>query len=237
MSTSGFQRARTAEQQQARRDAILVAARTSLAEHALADISLRELSRRVGLSKSNVVRYFPTREAVFLAVLAEDWGAWLDDVGTVLAETAPAETAPAGAAPAGGGHAHGERGRHAAVARIVAESLARHERFCELLSSGQAVLERNVDVDTARWFKQVALDHLARFGELVGGRVPSLTARQRFELAGITWIAVAGAWPATRPGPAVAEALTAPHLAPLAVDLETAITITLTAVLDGMTRP
>ena len=34
-----------------------------------AEVSLRELSRQVGLSKSNVVRYFPTREADFLAVL------------------------------------------------------------------------------------------------------------------------------------------------------------------------
>lgn len=222
MTSDGFQRARTAAQQQQRREAILAAARSLLDERPLEAISLRELGRAVGLSKSNVVRYFPTREAVFLAVLAEDWTAWLDDATESLAARGRART---------------DRGRNAEVARTVAASLARHPRCCELLSAAQAVLERNVDLETARWFKQLALDNLLRLGEALAGRLPALTARQRFEAAAITWITVAGSWPATRPAPAVAQALSAPHLAPLVVDLEVVVTTTLTAVLDGMTRP
>jgi AcrR family transcriptional regulator len=222
VTSTGFQRARTAEQQQQRRDDILAAARSLLADEPLEAISLRELARTVGLSKSNVVRYFPTREAVFLAVLVEDLAVWLDDVAATLS---------------GRGRARSERGRNAEVARAVAASLVRHPRCCELLSAAQGVLERNVDLETARWFKQSALENLVRLGDLVGARVPALTARQRFEVAGLTWITVAGAWPASRPAPAVAQALSAPHLAPLVVDLEAVVTTTLTAVLDGMTRP
>ncbi len=222
VTSTAFQRARTAEQQQQRRDDILAAARSLLADLPLESISLRELARTVGLSKSNVVRYFPTREAVFLAVLVEDSAVWLDDLAEALA---------------GRGRARSGRGRNAEVARAVAASLVRHPRCCELLSAAQGVLERNVDVETARWFKQSALDVLVRLGDAVGGRLPVLTPRQRFEVAGITWITVAGAWPASRPSPPVAEALSTPHLAPLTVDLETVVTTTLTAVLDGMTRP
>ena len=35
-----------------------------LTEKGVAEISLRELSNRVGLAKSNVLRYFDSREAV-----------------------------------------------------------------------------------------------------------------------------------------------------------------------------
>jgi AcrR family transcriptional regulator len=53
-----FQRARSDEQREQRRRAILCAAAAMLAEMPVADLSLNELSRRVGLAKSNVLRYF-----------------------------------------------------------------------------------------------------------------------------------------------------------------------------------
>jgi AcrR family transcriptional regulator len=78
VTAGNFQRARTAQQRDQRRRDVLDAARDMLGQMPLADISLRELSKRIGLAKSNVIRYFPSREAVFLAVLAEDWDGWLD---------------------------------------------------------------------------------------------------------------------------------------------------------------
>ena len=47
-----------------RRSAIMNSAREMLAEKDLAEISLRELSNRIGLAKSNVLRYFDSREAI-----------------------------------------------------------------------------------------------------------------------------------------------------------------------------
>src|ERR1700733_7845369 len=64
-----FQRARNAEQREARRRAILDTAAAMLAEMPVAQVSLNELSRRAGLAKSNVLRYFESREAVLLALL------------------------------------------------------------------------------------------------------------------------------------------------------------------------
>ncbi len=57
----------------ARRLAIMNVAREMLAEKAVGDISLRELSDRVGLAKSNVLRYFDSREAILLEVLDEEF--------------------------------------------------------------------------------------------------------------------------------------------------------------------
>ena len=40
-----------------------------LAEMPVAEVTLNELSRRAGLAKSNVLRYFESREAVLLELL------------------------------------------------------------------------------------------------------------------------------------------------------------------------
>ena len=62
----------------------MAVARAMLAEKSVADISLRELSDRVGLAKSNVLRYFDSREAIFLEVLDEECRCWLDEVDSRL---------------------------------------------------------------------------------------------------------------------------------------------------------
>ena len=66
---TSFQRARSEEQRDPRRRAILDTAAAMLAEMPVAEVSLNELSRRVGLAKSNVLRYFESREAVLLELL------------------------------------------------------------------------------------------------------------------------------------------------------------------------
>ena len=55
-----------------------------LAEMPAAEITLNELSRRVGLAKSNVLRYFESREAVLLELLDSMWQDWLADLETEL---------------------------------------------------------------------------------------------------------------------------------------------------------
>jgi DNA-binding transcriptional regulator YbjK len=80
-----FQRARSAEQREMRRRAILDAAAGMLAEMPVAEVSLNELSRRAGLAKSNVLRYFDSREAVLLELLNSAWQEWLGQLGEGLA--------------------------------------------------------------------------------------------------------------------------------------------------------
>src|SRR5580693_1846669 len=72
-----FQRARSEEQREARRQGILGAAAAMLAEMPVAEVTLNELSRRTGLAKSNVLRYFESREAVLLELLDAAWRDWL----------------------------------------------------------------------------------------------------------------------------------------------------------------
>ncbi|MFC6090306.1 TetR/AcrR family transcriptional regulator [Saccharothrix lopnurensis] len=178
-----FQRARRPEQVEQRRRAILEAARALLREQPLADISLRELSCRVGLAKSNVLRYFDSREAVFLEVLDEEWGAWLDALD-----------------------AEPPTGDEAAVATALASSLAGRRTLAELFGHA-GVLERNITVERARRLKGRAATHSTRLADLVRALLPVLDEDAARHFADAVVVLAAGLWPRADPTEAVARAL------------------------------
>ncbi|WET80816.1 TetR family transcriptional regulator [Amycolatopsis sp. QT-25] len=186
-----FQRARRPEQVEARRAAILGVARELLAERPVSRISLRELSDRVGLAKSNVLRYFDSREAIFLEVLDSIWVVWLDELESEL-------DTPDVAKP---GYE-----REVRVATVIAKSLSQQRLLCELISTMAAVLERNISVETARAFKTRAGERTERLADVVRDRVP-LNAEAAGHFAKTVFILVAGLWPYANPGEAVATVL------------------------------
>src|ERR1700733_5038725 len=128
-----FQRARSDEQRELRRRAILDAAAAMLDEMPVAEISLNELSRRVGLAKSNVLRYFESREAVLLELLDRAAPELLAEISEAL--------------PAGVTSSAPVRRRAHTVAAGLAASFANHPTLCKLLSAQAGVLEHNGSTD------------------------------------------------------------------------------------------
>jgi AcrR family transcriptional regulator len=143
----------------ARRSAIMTIAREMLAEKNLAEISLRELSDRVGLAKSNVLRYFDSREAIFLEVLGEEFQAWLTDLETRLGKPRARKA----------GFATEVR-----VATTMADSLVHAELLCELIASMAVVLERNISGEFARDFKARATANIGAAAQLIARHLPWL---------------------------------------------------------------
>ena len=135
-----FQRARTDEQRSQRRRQILDTAAGMLAEMPVAGLSLNELSRRVGLAKANVLRYFESREAVLLDLLDAEIAEWI----------AGLEQVP----PRDRGTPR-ERGDH--LADIWATSMANRPVLCDLLSAQGAVLEQNISTDVGIQHKRCLL--------------------------------------------------------------------------------
>ncbi|MDT5236569.1 MAG: hypothetical protein QOF47_2556, partial [Mycobacterium sp.] len=66
MDASDFQRARSPEAKQQREDAILAAARSLGAKRGIRQITLTDIADAVGMHKSALLRYFETREQIFL---------------------------------------------------------------------------------------------------------------------------------------------------------------------------
>src|ERR1700741_2988273 len=76
MESSDFQRARSPEAKRQREDAILAEARALGAERGIRQITLTDIADAVGMHKSAMLRYFETREEIFLRLTAEDWQEW-----------------------------------------------------------------------------------------------------------------------------------------------------------------
>lgn len=192
-----FQRARRPEQRELRRQEILDAAEALLAETPAEEISLRELGRRLGVSKTHVVRYFESREGVFLELLNRLRSSWLDAV-TREWPVPPCEP--------------GE------VVRAWAGSLAARPVLCQLWSLLPNVLERNVSAGTVRAYKFTDLEQRTTLADLVRERVPALSGDEALALTRYAVVALVGLWPFSNPTPAIVEATADPGLADSRVD-------------------
>ncbi len=214
-----FQRARSAEQREARRRTILDTAQAMLDEMPVAEVSLNELSRRVGLAKSNVLRYFESREAVLLELLDGALRAWLAEVaGELDAEADPDRPAR-------------ERGER--FAAVVAHSLARHKVLCDLLGAQAAVLEHNVSADVVVRFKRSALTGLDAMAELLRRCVPEV-GDEAVPVCVMAMILTGGLWTHSRPSPSALAAFEAdPALAVLHLDLAPALQNGLSLLIAG----
>ena len=200
-----FQRARSEQQREVRRRAILDAAAAMLAEMPVAQVTLNELSRRVGLAKSNVLRYFESREAVLLELLDSAWQEWLAQLEADLPAMVDAGDPPA---------ARGDQ-----LAAALASSLAARPVLCDLLSAQAAVLERNVSTEVALSYKRAALADVTRLGRLVRRSLGELGEHDAERLAAGTVLVAGALWAHAQPSAAALAAYEAdPALAVLRVD-------------------
>ena len=216
-----FQRARSEEQREARRRAILGAAAAMLAEMPVAEVTLNELSRRAGLAKSNVLRYFESREAVLLELLDSAWQDWLVQLDRDLVGALD-RSAPAAA-------------RSGQLAGAVAASLAARPMLCDLISAQAAVLEHNVSPQVAAQYKRASMTGIAALGGLMLRCVPELGELDAVKLAGVTIMTTGALWPHTQPSAAMLAAYQAdPSLAAMRIDFAATVREILEVLVAGL---
>ncbi len=216
--TIDFTRARSEEQRAQRRARILAVAARLVAESRIGDLSLNELARQVGLAKSNVLRYFPSREAVLLAVHQQVYAEWLD----ALAEELGSPTKPAGADE---------------LAAVIARTAAERPVLCELIANAALVLEHNVSGEVAADYKRGALAHAERLVTLASEVLGELDGEQRLVVAGGVNVALGGAWAVCRPSPGMREAYRRyPELSAFELEFEPTARALLAALLRGVLR-
>ena len=159
MTRSVFLRARRPEHKQQRRDAILDAARDLARESGVRSVSLGAVAETVGLAKSNISRYFGTREEIYLELLAEEWRQYTRAVSERLQDAHDTD----------------------AAITAIAETMVDRPLFCDLLSHLPTSLELNVSIEAARAFKHAVHDHITATGAEVA-RATQLTDREAVEL-------------------------------------------------------
>jgi AcrR family transcriptional regulator len=187
-----FQRARSDEQRALRSQAILDTAAAMLQEMPVADISLNELSRRVGLAKSNVLRYFDSREAVLLELLASSSREWLAHLTAELPSAVRRRSA--------------FKRRAEQLATAISGSLAERPVLCDLMSAQAAVLEHNVSVEAVTSYKLAAIADAEVLAGLVRDALPELSHNDAWRYGVGTWLMTSALWAHARPPEAVLQA-------------------------------
>jgi AcrR family transcriptional regulator len=214
MDTSDFQRARSPEAKQQREDAILAAARSLGAERGIRQITLTDIADAVGMHKSAMLRYFETREQIFLRLTAEDWREWsavlcakLERIGSPTAK---------------------------AVASAFSTTLANRGMFCDLLAQAPLNLERNVSLEAVREFKLVTHNEVDAIVEVMRRLLPGLTERDCIDVIA-TATSLSGAfWQMANPSPEVAALYRGdPRMSHAVFEIEPRVRRVLTAMLKG----
>jgi AcrR family transcriptional regulator len=220
-----FQRARRPEQKQQRREAILGAARQLALRDGVRNVSLTDIAAQAGIHKSALLRYFETREEIFLELTAQAWLGW---VQALHAELDGASGRGAAASALGDGPA-------ALVADVIARSFADRPLLCDLIPHTALNLERHVSVAAVRRYKLTSLGVISDAAGLVRQVLPDLTADECREFVATMATLAGSLWQIANPPPALARLYASePELEQACVDLAPRLRRTAAVLLAGL---
>jgi AcrR family transcriptional regulator len=218
-STPEFQRARRPEHKQQRRDAILTAARQLAVRDGVRAVSLSDIAGAVGIHKSALLRYFETREEIFLELAAAAWRDW--EAG--LSETLTTADRKASATR-----------RKAFVAATLGDSFASRPLFCDLLVHTPLNLERHVSVDAVRRYKLQSLGSVQAVSRQVHGFLPEINEPEARELVSALATITGSLWQIANPPAVLAELYRSdPELAHACVEVRSRLQRTAEVMLAG----
>jgi AcrR family transcriptional regulator len=200
----GFERARQPEQVAQRRESILTATLELFEEVGFDDTRLSDIGQRAGVSKASVYRYFESKEAIFIQLLARETEAWVRVLEGELAARRGAGTIDE-------------------IAGAIADSLAERPHLGSLAAKLSIILEKNVSEDAIRAFKRDQMGLTLRLVNALHASLPALSVEgaQRFLAILITF--QNGLFPAAHPAPAAEAVFAEPEFAPYRVSYRDAL--------------
>ena len=223
MAGSEFERARSPEAKRVRENAILAAADRLAMINGVREVTLTGIADEVGMHKSAMLRYFETREEIFLRLAANAWAEWSAAVRDQLENLTSRRSCGE------------QKWEHTArlIAGTLAQSLVARPLFCDLLAHTPLNLERNVSTDAVRAFKTRAITETAEISAALCAVTPLRIDQAQSVVTTAT--AMAGAlWQMAAPGTHLRDFYASdPELAHSVVDVEPSLTDILNALLTG----
>jgi AcrR family transcriptional regulator len=166
----------------------------------LRELSLNELARRASMTKSNVYRYFESREAVLLALLVDEWTSWFE----ALRQGWPSAGAAANDLDW--------------VMKRLARTTADRPRLGLLTSALPSVLEQNLSEEAIREFKLLSRAFFDEVAAFVATCSPELSRASALQLLQDGIAIIVGLYPLAHPAEAVVRAMRTPELQSLTRD-------------------
>lgn len=209
-------RARREEDKDGRRRALLDAARSLFETQPYQHVKIADVAARAGLAKGTVFVYYPTKQALFLALCEEMLTEWMTSLAIEVEAV---------------------RGRisGARIAKTIAGSLAARPTLVRLLAILGSVLEEEADVERIAAFKTKLLEGLGGAGALLERKLGLLPRGGGAHLLVRTYALVVGLHALCHPTANACAALDAdPRLGALRFDFEQELEGALVLLLRGL---
>jgi AcrR family transcriptional regulator len=208
-----FQRARSQEAKQVRREAILDAAQRLFHEKSYEGLTVDAVAKTSRIAKGTVYLYFGTKEAIFLELLLLEIESWFAALADPLDLLQPGDV----------------RG----VAELLSRSLEERRTLRRLASLLHQTLEQNVDAATVRSFRRRALDSMLVPAARLERCLPQLAPGEGQKLLLDVHAFVIGVGHMAEPGPVVAQVIAEPGFEILRVDFVTKLRELIEMILRG----
>jgi len=176
MKSQDWQRARTGEQVEQRIREIQDAAARLIKTLPYEKVTLLRIAQELNFTRSNVYRYFSTKEEIFLSIYVADMRHWSEDIEQAFSEPLSIEE----------------------FAARWTEILCRQEELLELSPLLAITLERNTSEEAFRETKLFLGELLVRLVGVLHRALPSFSEDQLVEFARIQQVLFSGAWPMSR---------------------------------------
>jgi AcrR family transcriptional regulator len=179
-----FQRARKTEQIEERKQEILKIARELCHEHGVLKWSLNELGRKASVTKSNLYRYFGSREEVLLYLLNIEILRFTELLDNEIEDRPyPIDE----------------------FSKSLASQYAKCSFFCELLSVAPTVLEHNVELKPLIEIKRIGIGMISPNARIFMRALKWISEEDAVKLSQDIAIYAAGLWPLAHPASVIRE--------------------------------
>jgi AcrR family transcriptional regulator len=210
-----FQRARSPEHKAQRREAILAASARLAERDGVRQVTLADIADEVGIHKSALLRYFQTREEIFLELTARAWREWAQHTSEDLAEVDPGDADATGA--------------------VLAAGFAARPLLCDLIPHTALNLERHASLQAVRAYKHTSLGAVEAVAAALGAPLADLSADERRELVSAVALLAGAMYQIATPPPPLAQLYEAePRLGHALLDLPGRLTRATRVLIAGL---
>ncbi|NQZ27166.1 MAG: TetR/AcrR family transcriptional regulator [Colwellia sp.] len=210
-----WQRARTDEKRNERKGAIYKAAFTLFKKSGYDKVSFNGIAVEAGFTKSNMYRYFSSKEEIFLNVFADLFESWVNEYSKqlqTLEQDVQVET----------------------FAYAWFNSMLSHPRLLDLMPILFVSLERNSSFEQLLKFKRLAMNLLYSTTLDISRIYPEIAGEKAFKFLTLSYAATANYWAATMQSDALKKIYQLDEFQALKPDFEKDLTTSIEIIIRGL---
>lgn len=182
-----FQRARTEEQINKRRDEILAACNEIYEKEGYDAVTIKAIAERTSFSRPSIYTYFSTKEEIILGLLQQEYENWAKDLQDIFLRQK-------------------ERTK-ANFCSLLTDSILRHEKMLKLQSSALTIIENSTSDEKLVAFKRTMFQSIHVVKDVTLYFFPDTTEDTVYSFIHMFFAYIHGLYPMAHPTPKQSEAM------------------------------